>query len=354
MRPFLQLLALITLVAVPRISCAQEETAASTQSGPEHTKEAPQADVTRAPEQNQTTNPTTPNPNLVNTEEAGESDNIEIPRKMAHWNEYEGPHFTMRAGVGLLYEFAGYSQDKQSKQQFTLDPDFRLRDFRFLLKGSFPSLKRNVTWSTGIMYDAPTKSWLFRETGVMFEVPKLWGYFFIGRTKEGFSLNKVMVGYAGWTIERFTMNDATVPILADGIKWLGYSPKHGFLWNLGCIPMSSPIASRSPRIPTKPSRELLGFRFIRRQRAHCSIWVRTSVTELLKTISFKSGHVPKHFPRRISSIPVNSRRPRRAWRDMKRTTELDHGCLAANTGSNSFRRARQAIPCFEEATSSRL
>ena len=29
------------------------------------------------------------------------------------------------------------------------------------------------------------------------------------------------------------MNDATIPILADGIKWLGYSPKHKFLWNVG-------------------------------------------------------------------------------------------------------------------------
>ena len=232
MRRLLQLIASISLLVAPGTLCAQEE-AVAPQSGVEPTKDAPQPGGPPAPDQNQTTTPTSANPNLVNTEEAGESDNIVIPRKMARWNEYEGPHFTMRAGVGILYEFAGYSQDKQSKQQFTLDPDFKLRDFRFLLKGSFPSLKRNVTWSTGIMYDAPTSSWLFRETGVMFEVPKLWGYFFIGRTKEGFSLNKVMVGYAGWTIERFTMNDATVPILADGIKWLGYSPKHGFLWNLG-------------------------------------------------------------------------------------------------------------------------
>jgi phosphate-selective porin OprO/OprP len=42
-----------------------------------------------------------------------------------------------------------------------------------------------------------------------------------------------MVGYDGWTMERSPMNDATIPILADGIKWLGYSPKHHFLWNVG-------------------------------------------------------------------------------------------------------------------------
>ena len=29
------------------------------------------------------------------------------------------------------------------------------------------------------------------------------------------------------------MNDASIPLLADGFKWLGYTPKHGFVWNLG-------------------------------------------------------------------------------------------------------------------------
>jgi phosphate-selective porin OprO and OprP len=83
------------------------------------------------------------------------------------------------------------------------------------------------------MYDAPSKSWLMRQTGVMIAVPELWGSFFVGRSKEGFSLNKVMTGYDGWTMERSTMSDAAIPLLADGIKWLGYSPKHRFLWNFG-------------------------------------------------------------------------------------------------------------------------
>ena len=45
-------------------------------------------------------------------------------------------------------------------------------------------------------------------------------------------MNKVMVGYAGWTLERQMALDVS-PILADGIKWLGYLPKSGILWNLG-------------------------------------------------------------------------------------------------------------------------
>jgi phosphate-selective porin OprO/OprP len=66
----------------------------------------------------------------------------------------------------------------------------------------------------------------------MVDVPELWGKFFVGRTKEGFSLNKVMVGYAGWTMERQMAIDV-IPILADGIKWLGFLPKKRILWNLG-------------------------------------------------------------------------------------------------------------------------
>jgi phosphate-selective porin OprO and OprP len=178
---------------------------------------------------------TPPSATLDDSVDAGEMDDaIEQPRRgMAHWNEYRGPHFTARAGLGLLIEAAGFIQDDVSKQQIKMLPDQRLRDFRFVTGGSFPSLPRKVTWNFGIMYDGPTHSWLVRQTGLMIAVPELWGNIFIGRSKEGFSLNKVMVGYDGWTMERSTMSDATIPILADGFKWLGFTPKHGFLWNVG-------------------------------------------------------------------------------------------------------------------------
>lgn len=172
-------------------------------------------------------------PNLENTIDAEQSD--EPPeRQLVHWNEYHGPYFTMRFGLGLLLDVAGFAQDENSKKQIKAHPDERLRDFRFILGGKlFPKWKRSVTWCAGIMYDAPNHQWLLRQTGVMIAVPELWGNFFVGRSKEGFSLNKIMVGYDGWTMERSPMNDATIPILADGIKWLGYSPKHHFLWNVG-------------------------------------------------------------------------------------------------------------------------
>lgn len=173
-------------------------------------------------------------PTLDDTIEAGEADAVEPRRrKMVRWNEYEGPYFTIRAGGGVLFEGATYSQDEESEQQFDLEPDWKVRDARFLLKGSFPRSRRAVTWRAGFMYDGPTDEFLVRETGIMVEVPELLGHIFVGRTKEGFSLNKVMVGYAGWTMERATISDATIPILADGVKWLGFLPEKRILWNLG-------------------------------------------------------------------------------------------------------------------------
>jgi phosphate-selective porin OprO/OprP len=177
--------------------------------------------------------PATSDSGAGDTIEAGESALEEPKRKLVRWNEYEGPRFTIRMGAGLLYDFAAYSQDEESKEQFPLSSTGKIRDFRFLLKGGFPSLSRAVTWTCGVMYDGATGSWLFRETGVMVAVPEIWGHVFLGRTKEGFSLNKVMSGYSGWTLERATMSDASIPLLADGIKWLGYLPEKRVIWNVG-------------------------------------------------------------------------------------------------------------------------
>ena len=148
------------------------------------------------------------------------------------WNEHDGRLFTLRIGGGFLYEYAGYAQDEDSREQIALSPEPKTRDLRILLRGRL-KFKRPTTWSTGIMRDFVTNDWTFRQTGLMVDVPEIYGQIFIGRSKEGFSLNKVMVGYAGWTMERTPMSDATIPILADGIKWLGYLPTKHLLWNVG-------------------------------------------------------------------------------------------------------------------------
>ena len=71
-----------------------------------------------------------------------------------------------------------------------------------------------------------------RETGVTVGVPELKGHFFIGRTKEGFSMIKVMNGHSGIANERQMALDP-IPILADGIKYFGYFPKSKLFLNLG-------------------------------------------------------------------------------------------------------------------------
>jgi phosphate-selective porin OprO/OprP len=170
---------------------------------------------------------------VTTTIEAGESE-AELPaRRLVKWNEYQGPISSLSVGAGFLYDFALTAQNNSSIQQVgNLPLEDKLRDFRFLLKGRFRT-HRKVTWTMGLMFDDPSNAWLFRETGIMVEVPEISSHFFVGRTKEGYSLNKVMVGYAGWTMERFAFSDATIPILADGIKWLGYVPDAHVMWNLG-------------------------------------------------------------------------------------------------------------------------
>ena len=113
----------------------------------------------------------------------------------------------------------------------SLQDQFKVRDFRVLFSGQFKT-KRSISWRAGIMYDASSDSWLVRETGIMVGVPEIYSNFFVGRTKEGFSLNKVMNGYAGWAFERQMAIDV-IPILADGLKWMGYLPKSRVFWNLG-------------------------------------------------------------------------------------------------------------------------
>jgi phosphate-selective porin OprO and OprP len=163
-------------------------------------------------------------------------DTLRFGQRFKDWNEFDGPLTTLRIGGGFLYEYATFSQDEKGKAQMDsahidLNPGVKVRDFRVTLSGKF-KFKRAVTWKIGIMYDGPSDNWLFRESGVMVEVPEIYGHIFVGRTKEGFSLNKVMNGYAGWTMERQMALDI-IPILADGVKWLGYLPEPRILWNIG-------------------------------------------------------------------------------------------------------------------------
>jgi phosphate-selective porin OprO/OprP len=173
-----------------------------------------------------------PPPSVEDRQEAGEASAAPPARRLVEWNEYEGPLFTLRVSAGVLLDAGTFAQDDASREQFDLEPDWQVRDFRVLLSGRIKA-RRAITWSAGLMYDGANDKWLARQTGVMIAVPELKGHVFVGRSKEGVSLNMIMVGYAGWTMERSTTVVATVPLLADGVKWLGYLPKQRILYNLG-------------------------------------------------------------------------------------------------------------------------
>jgi len=162
----------------------------------------------------------------------GDAGEDPVRRNHLHRPQFDLGFTTFHFGAGFLVDFSSYAQNDESRAQINnMEPGFKVRDTRVMFGGRFKT-KRPITWQAGVMYDGKTDSWFVRQTGIMVAVPELWGHVFIGRAKEGISLNKVMVGYDGWTLERFTMSDA-IPLLADGIKWLGYLPNRHFIWNVG-------------------------------------------------------------------------------------------------------------------------
>ena len=153
-------------------------------------------------------------------------------------NEFDGKFSSFKIGMGLIYDFATYIQDDEFKQQmdsagFDLGPTFKLRDFRVLGSGQLKT-RRTLSFKFAFFYDGNLDTWLVRESGITIGVPELAGHIFIGRTKEGFSLVKVMNGHSPWGMERQMVLDP-IPILADGIKWFGYLPKSRIFWNLGAF-----------------------------------------------------------------------------------------------------------------------
>ncbi|MFL5813588.1 MAG: OprO/OprP family phosphate-selective porin [Bdellovibrionia bacterium] len=175
---------------------------------------------------------TAKNPLLDDKLDAAEAEDAQFEEDKKKWNEFENKLFTLRIGGGILVDTASYIQNSASKEQIGLQPDIGLRDFRLLAKGKFKFLPR-VSYTIGYMYDGANDEWRFRQTGLMLDVPELDGNLFVGRTKEGFSTSKIMVGYYGWTNERATANDAFIPILGDGFKWIGRGFGNKLVYNIG-------------------------------------------------------------------------------------------------------------------------
>jgi phosphate-selective porin OprO/OprP len=165
---------------------------------------------------------------------AGEADGDRPRRNLFPWLDWDLGFATFHLGLGTGFDIAWFAQDDDSKQQVTMDEGLKWRDFRFVGGGRL-NTERPMTWQLGVMWDGNTKDWLIRQSGIMVAIPEISGSIFVGRTKEGFSLSKVMQGYDIVPVERMSYTDATIPILADGIKWLGYVPEKHIFWNLGAF-----------------------------------------------------------------------------------------------------------------------
>ena len=172
------------------------------------------------------------NPTLDRGIDASEADDAEPARDQTPWNQLTTDPVTMRFGAGFLFDYANYYQDATSKGQMALTSTDALRDLRFLIKGRLNFFPR-ISFTIGYMFDGAAQQWRFRQTGVMCDFPELHGQLFVGRSKEGISTNKIMVGYNGWTQERATANDAFLPILADGVKWTGSLFENKLVYNAG-------------------------------------------------------------------------------------------------------------------------
>ena len=151
-------------------------------------------------------------------------------------NEFEGSKATFKIGMGFIYDYTTYVQSDVFKEQmsigeYNIESRGKLRDFRILGSGRFKT-KRSLAFKFAYMWDGDKDTWLMRESGFTIGVPELAGHIFVGRTKEGFSLVKVMNGHSPWSFERLMAIDL-IPIMADGIKWFGYLPKSRIFWNLG-------------------------------------------------------------------------------------------------------------------------
>lgn len=164
------------------------------------------------------------------------ADSMEKKKFPKNINLFNGRFSSLRIGIGFLPEYAAFKLDATAQRQMdsaglTVQDQWKVRDFRIFASGQLTT-KRILSWKIGLMYDGANREWLVRESGLTIGLPEISGHIFIGRTKEGYSLNKVMNGYAGWTMERQMALDV-IPILADGIKYIGFWEKKRIVWNLG-------------------------------------------------------------------------------------------------------------------------
>ncbi len=161
-----------------------------------------------------------------------------LPERKLDFNEFDFGFTTFRYGVAAIEDYAAYTQDETAKAQMDsanvkVVDQWKWRDARFFAAGKF-NMKRSVIWKVGVMYDGSENALTFRETGLLIGLPEIKGNVFIGRSKEGYSLNKDQNGYSCYGNER-QMSLDVISIMADGIRVYGYLPKPRFFYSVGAF-----------------------------------------------------------------------------------------------------------------------
>jgi phosphate-selective porin OprO/OprP len=133
-------------------------------------------------------------------------------------------------------------------------------------------------------------------------------------------------------MERSTMSDATIPILADGFKWLGYTPKHGFLWNFGYF---NDWLSKGQSFSTYHSQTVLRVAWLpihseeKRAVLHLGVNLRNGSPKEGQ-LQFRSRPESFTAPYFVDTGKFAATNTKMAG--MRPTTAKVHSCWAANTG----------------------
>ena len=171
-------------------------------------------------------------PAIDNTIAAGDGENEPPARGLVSFNEYAGSLGSIRVGFGLLWDYASFTQDDNSKEQFEMTSKWKYRDGRLLSERSPGVQTANHVDRRHHVRRRPEGRAHADD-----------GDHGSGARNLGAHLRRSVQGrllaeqgderYAGWGMERAAVSDAMLPILADGVKWLGYAPKARIIWNVG-------------------------------------------------------------------------------------------------------------------------
>ena len=155
------------------------------------------------------------------------------------------------------------------------------------------------------MYDGPTDEWLVRQTASWSSSGDL-------RTHVRRPHQRRLLAQQGHgrlrRLDAGTRDRSATrrfPILADGIKWLGYAPKIRLIWNLGCV-RRLVLGGAGVLDLREPVRRAVsrGCRSSRRTGNGCCTSASTCDTASPRTASCGCARVPSPSRRRISSTPA--------------------------------------------------